>query len=257
MTPPNKPSARPRSAVEVRGGRVVLADIFAPDFYPDAFDCGIADPPYGDAIVKAKWDKIDARTLAANLQRLAGRLATVASDGAHFWMWGGIGKPNERALYRALIAIEDDGRWQCAEQITWRKKRGYGTDWRCLMTREECLRFVLGNAKKPRVYNVQFTDELRGYAGFNPEHPAKNDHKRLTAIWDHASDMGQNKPHECHKPAPLARSQILATTNPGDRVIELFAGSGEACLVAREIERPFVAYEGDPDEFEKLVARLS
>lgn len=244
--------------VKVPGGTVVLADCLAADFYPgpDAFDCCIADPPYGGAIVKSRWDKIDAVTLAYHLTTLAGRLARSGRAGSHLWIWGGIGTPGQRALYRALIKIEQDTEWQCAEQITWRKKRAYGTDWRCLMTREECLRFVLGNAKKPRVYHAQFTDELRGYAGFNPEHPAKNEHKRLTAIWDHASDMGQNKPHECHKPAPLARSQILSTTNKGDRVIELFAGSGEACLVARELERPFYAYEGDAEQFERLIARL-
>ncbi len=178
-------------------------------------------------------------------------------DGSQVWLWGGIGKPGNRALYRTLLQVETATRWQCAEQITWKKKRAYGTQWRTLMTREECLRFVLGDPKKPLVYNVQYTDIERGYAGFNPKHPAKSKFKRQTCIWDHASDMGQNKPHQCHKPEPLARSQILTSTNPGDTVLDLFAGSGEVSLTARKLGRRFVAYENDPEQFDALVRRLS
>lgn len=243
--------------VQVRGGHVVLCDVFSAAFNPPTFALAIADPPYGDRIVDAEWDKIDAIPLAECIRDMAGKLAHVGLTGSHFWLWGGTGTPNQRALYRSLIAIETDGRWQMAEQCTWKKHRAYGTNWRCLMTREECLRFVLGDVKKPRVYHVQFTDIERGYAGFNPRYPAKSKFKRLTAIWDHASDMLQNKPHECHKPHPLARSQILATTNPGELVLDLFAGSAEVSLVARELDRPFVAYEADKKEFEKMVARLT
>jgi DNA modification methylase len=177
--------------------------------------------------------------------------------GAQAWLWGGIGTPDNRTLYRTLLEIEDRSPWQCAEQITWKKKRGYGTTWRCLMTREECLRFVLGDARKPLIYNVQHTEEERGYAGFNPKYPARSKFKRLTCIWEHASDMGQNKPHECHKPEPLARTQILTSTNPGDTVLDLFAGSGEVSLTARKLGRRFVAYENDPAQFDALVRRLS
>lgn len=242
--------------IEVDGGFCVQADVFSPLWDPPPFAMAVADPPYGDGIVSDEWDQISALALSALLVAMTAKLADVALPGAHLWLWGGIGTPGERALYRALIGIEDAQRWQCAEQITWRKLRAYGTEWRCLMTREECLRFVLGDVKKPRVYHKQFTEEKRGYAGFNPKHPAKNENKRLTAIWDHASDMGQNKPHKCHKPKPLAESQILATTDPGDTVLDLFAGSGEISLVARAHGRLFVAYEHDAKTFSKLVQRL-
>jgi hypothetical protein len=244
------------TVAQVPGGSCVLADIFSADWWPPACAVAIADPPYGDSIVSDKWDQVPARELADLLVKLATKLSWAVLPRGAFWLWGGIGTPNERALYRALIGIEDAGQWQMAEQITWRKKRGYGTEWRCLMTREECLRFVLGDPRKPCVYNKQLTDEVRGYAGFNAKHPAKSEFKRLTMIWDHASDMGQNKPHKCHKPRPLAESQILSTTNPGDTVLDLFAGSGEVSLTARAHGRPFIAYEGDEATFEKLVARL-
>ncbi len=245
--------------VEVEGGQCIQADLFTEAWNAIEINnssCAIIDPPYG-GIVSAYWDETDGKQLAQLLTTLMGVLSCRMPDGSQVWLWGGIGTPSNRALYRALVQTEDETLWQCAEQITWKKKRGYGTQWRCLMTREECLRFVLGDIRKPLVYNVQHTDIERGYAGFNPDHPAKSKFKRLTCIWDHASDMGQNKPHQCHKPEPLARTQILTSTNPGDTVLDLFAGSGEVSLTARKLGRRFVAYENDPEEFEKLVRRLS
>lgn len=241
--------------VDVPGGICILGDVFDPALVFPTAEMAIVDPPYGDSIVDADWDNVTGSSLSAQLRNLMDSLSQCMLPGSHLWMWGGIGTPNNRALYRTLLDVESDGAWAMAEQITWRKKRAYGTNWRCLMTREECLRFVLGDPKKPRFYQVQFTDEERGYAGFNAKYPAKSKFKRLTMVWDHASDMG-TKPHKCYKPAPLARSQILATSEEGDLILDLFAGSGEVSIQARDLDRAFIAYENDPSEFEKLLARL-
>lgn len=241
--------------VKVPGGLVIQADLNEWLKFPK-FHCAILDPDYGPGIIKASWSVETTLTLCAQLTSLALALQESAVPGAHFWLWGGIGIPHERVLYRTLLAIEAATKWQMAEQVTWRKKRGYGTNWRCLMNREECLRFVLGDVRKPYFYDPQFTDEVRGYAGFNAKHPAKSEFKRLTMVWDHASDMGQGKPHVCHKPHPLAQSQIKACTKRGDTVLDLFAGSGEVSLQARLLGRRFIAYENDPVTFKKLVKRL-
>jgi DNA modification methylase len=243
--------------VAVRGGYCVRRDLFACAQPLPAFACAIADPPYGGNVGGVDWDKISGEVLATKLTSLLALAQVSAIHGAHFWLWGGTGTPGNRALYSTLLRAERETEWRMAEQITWSKKRGYGTDWRCLYTREECLRFVYGDVRKPHVYHPQYTDEVRGYAGFNPLHPAKSANKRLTAIWSHASDMTQNKPSRWWKPPALARSQILSCTDPGDRVLDLFACSGEVSLVARELDRPFVAYENDAEQFDKLVERLN
>jgi DNA modification methylase len=248
--------------VEVRGGFVVKCDLWKHQFdsylwqLGKGFALAVCDPPYGN-IVDSDYDKITDSDLCNQLVWLMEELAQLGLPGSHVWIWGGIGRPGERAFYRSMLRIEEDKKWQMAEQITWNKKRAYGTNWRSLMNREECFRYVLGDIKKPRVYNVQYTDIDRGYAGFNKKHPAKSKFRRETMIWSHASDMGQNKPHQCHKPGPLAISQIGATTNPGDLVLDLFSGSGQVSLSAREMDRKFVAFEKNDLEFDKLVARLS
>lgn len=240
--------------VKVPGGLVIQADLNEWLKFPK-FHCAILDPDYGPGIIKASWSVETTLTLCAQLTSLALALQESAVPGAHFWLWGGIGIPHERVLYRTLLAIEAATKWQMAEMITWEKKRAFGTSWRCLMNREECLRFVLGDIRKPHFYEKQFTEELRGYSGFNSKHPAKSEFKRLTMIWRHASDMTK-KLHQCYKPRPLAESQIKACTRKGDVVLDLFSGSGEVSVVARELGRKFVAYESDPTTFKKLVKRL-
>lgn len=222
-------------------------DVFEWSWLPRADGAALAiiDPPYGD-IIGVKWDRMSDHYLSSNLTRLFWHLSQRMLPGSHAFLWGGFGVPGNRTLFRSILGIEDDTDWKMAAFNTWKKKRAYGTPWRCLCTREECPRFVLGDIKKPRVFNIQYRDELRGYAGFNPKHPAKDERKRMTMIWDHASDMGK-KPHPQHKPAPLVDTQILMCTNPGDLVLDLFTGSGEVAKRCAALGREVVSV-GLPDE---------
>jgi len=246
--------------VTTKGGLIIQGDLFGCDH--DLIEAcrgaalAVLDPPYGN-IVSDYWDKLDDEDLARNLAVLFGDLSAVMLDGSHACLWGGFGSPGNRSFFRSILAIEGQTDWQMAALNTWRKKRAYGTKWRCLAAREEMARFVLGDIKKPRAFNIQFTEHKRGYKGFNKNHPAKSEYKRLTMVWDHASDMTQNKPHKCLKPEPLARTQIGMCTNEGDTVLDLFAGSGELSRVAREMGREFVAIENDPATFERLVEYLT
>lgn len=222
-------------------------DVFAWDWQSAADGAALAiiDPPYG-GIISAKWDDLPDVYLAQRLADLFRRLSTRMLEGSHAFLWGGFGVPGNRTLFRTILAIEETTDWRMAALNTWKKKRAYGTPWRCLCTREECPRFVLGDIKKPRVFNIQYQDELRGYAGFNPKHPARDERKRMTMIWDHASDMGK-KPHPQHKPAPLVDTQILMCTNPGELVLDLFTGSGEVARRCAALGREVVSV-GLPDE---------
>lgn len=236
---------------------ILCADVFTDNWIWAAGGAGLAilDPPYGD-IVDEDWDRISDVDLSTRLVDVFRRLEQVMLPGSHAFLWGGFGVPGNRAFFRTVLAVEERTPWRMAALNTWRKKRAYGTDWRCLLTREECARFVLGDIKKPRVFHVQHTDEDRGYAGFNKKHPAKSPKKRLTMVWDHASDMGQNKPHPQHKPAPLVDTQILMTTNPGDLVLDLFSGSGEVAIRAAAHGRHCVSVEKKVELCTAIEARL-
>ena len=57
--------------------------------------------------------------------------------------------------------------------------------------------------------------------------------------------MPENTDHPTQKPEKLLAKVILASTNPGDTILDPFAGSGTAAVVAKKLGRRFVAIESD------------
>ncbi|WP_040162239.1 DNA-methyltransferase [Nigerium massiliense] len=58
------------------------------------------------------------------------------------------------------------------------------------------------------------------------------------------------------KPAPILRRIIQASSRPGDRVLDFFAGSGTTGAVARELGRRFVLVDANPDAIAVMRRRL-
>lgn len=131
-----------------------------------------------------------------------------------------------RPFFKAIPLIEETTPWKMATLITWKKKRAYGIQWSYLFTREEIAYFVLGDPKKPRVFNVPLLEIKRGYEGYNKKYPAKSEFKRRTNVWDDVTEILRGKTHECQKPERLYRIMIEASSNEGERVLDPFAGSG-------------------------------
>lgn len=66
-------------------------------------------------------------------------------------------------------------------------------------------------------------------------------------IWTDISipfwSMAENTDHPTQKPEKLLAKLILASTRPGDMVLDPFAGSGTAAVVAKKLNRRYVAIE--------------
>jgi site-specific DNA-methyltransferase (adenine-specific) len=58
--------------------------------------------------------------------------------------------------------------------------------------------------------------------------------------------MPENTAHPTQKPEKLAAKIILASSSPGDVVFDPFAGSGTAAVVAKKLDRRFIAVEKNP-----------
>lgn len=58
------------------------------------------------------------------------------------------------------------------------------------------------------------------------------------------------------KPEALLERLILATTNPGDLVLEPYLGSGTACAVAKRLGRRFIGIDRNPDAVRVTSERL-
>jgi DNA modification methylase len=209
----------------------------------------VTDPPYG-GITKEEWDVLDPKELATTLQHYS----SAALRGAAFYVWGGVGKVGHRPFFDFIRECEERTPLRMLDLITWAKKRAYGTPHKYLFTREECAYFC--NADRPRLFNIPLLDTKRPYAGYNKKYPAKSEFYRRTNVWTDITEILRGKTHPTEKPVKLFEIPILAHTNPGEWVVDMFAGSGTAAVAARKHGRRFVVIERNPGIYENMLHRL-
>ena len=83
--------------------------------------------------------------------------------------------------------------------------------------------------------------------------------KLPTDVWWHTivSPTGREKTgYPTQKPEGLLRRMISASTKPGDRVLDFFAGSGTTGAVARALGRRFVLVDQNPEAIAVIRARV-
>lgn len=223
----------------------------------------IADPPYGNIVAK-DWDRIeeDDVQFCAWMVNWTKAIEKLSLPAAALYVWGGVGKPREgkeppfRPFLRYCIEVELKTGYNLSTPITWKKVRAYGIQWGYLFTREEVAYLVLGDHKKPRRFNIPLLDAKRGYPGYNKLYPAKSEFLRRSNVWADVTEILRNKVHINEKPVRLMEIPIETHTDKGEWVLDPFAGSGTTAVAARRLGRRFIVVERDPEEFEKLVARI-
>jgi site-specific DNA-methyltransferase (adenine-specific) len=68
--------------------------------------------------------------------------------------------------------------------------------------------------------------------------------------------MPENTDHPTQKPEKLLAKVILASTDPGDTILDPFAGSGTSAVVAKKLGRNFAAIEADEEYCMLALKRL-
>jgi len=217
----------------------------------------ICDPPYGN-VTKEKWDVTlkDDDQYADWMLSWTKQWKTFLVLGGAFYVWGGLGTPGFRPFFKYLSSAESVD-FQLANVITWSKRRAYGLKHNYLYTREELAYFVNGPAKKPHKFNIPLLSTKRGYAGYNKKYPAKSEFYRRTNVWSDINEIFRGKVHPTQKPQRVIEVPIEVHTDPGDYVVDMFAGSGVTALAARKLGRKFVVIEKDKKIFDLMVKRLT
>jgi modification methylase len=216
------------------------------------------DPPYGN-ILREGWDRWGG-TQSSFVDWMISWTKTyqdlLTSQGA-MYVWGGYGVPGFRPFFEYASRVEDATGLKISNLITWSKKRAYGVQHNYLSTREEVLYMVKGDIKKPRVFNVPLLETKRGYAGYNVKYPAKSEFYRRTNVWTDINELFSGKVHPTQKPHKVFEIPIEVNTNPGEWVVDPFAGSGAAAFAARKLGRKFVVVERDEGHYDRFVEKLS
>lgn len=130
----------------------------------------------------------------------------------------------------------------------WEERDPFGQ--RSLMTR---LQFV----KAMRVLGIQLemTELIRLYdSHVRPFHVRPQTH--IADVWHFDVVLPYPGKHPCEKPLDLIDHIIKLSSNPGDTVLDCFAGSGTTAVAALKTSRNFIGCEISPEYHAKSLRRL-
>jgi DNA modification methylase len=164
--------------------------------------------------------------------------------------FGGIGSHGKRPFFNVLDAIEaTDSPLNLTYRniITWKKRRAYGKSHDYLFAREEIAWYSASPERTEVTFNIPLLDEKRGYAGFSAKYPAKSEHKRASNVWDDIPELMRPE-RSCQKPLRLMDRIIQTHSNPGDLVVDCFAGWGSTGISAVQNDRDFMGCEAGSDK---------
>ncbi|RMD46915.1 MAG: site-specific DNA-methyltransferase, partial [Alphaproteobacteria bacterium] len=214
-------------------------------------DLIFADPPYNlqlrqellrpegskvDAVTEG-WDRFSSFEAYDRFTRawLAAARRVLKPNGA-IWVIG-----SYHNIFRVGTALQDLGFW-ILNDVIWRKTN------------------PMPNFRGKRLTNAHETliwasrDEGARYT-FNYEAlKALNDGVQMRSDWllpictghERLKDENGEKAHPTQKPEALLHRVLVATTNPGDVVLDPFFGTGTTGAVARKLGRDFIGIEREP-----------
>ena len=230
---------------------------------PDrSVDLVFADPPYNLQLstellrpnntrvdgVDDAWDKFGSFEEYDRFTRawLAECRRVLKPDGA-LWLIG-----SYHNVFRLGSALQDQGFW-ILNDVVWRKVNP--------MPNFRGRRFT--NAHETLIWAAR--DQKSRYT-FNYESlKASNDDLQMRSDWlfpicsgpERLKDDGGRKAHPTQKPEALLHRVLLATTNPGDTVLDPFFGTGTTGAVAQKLGRNWIGIERDPDYVKAAEERIA
>ena len=233
--------------------------VAAMDALPEnSVDLIFADPPYnlqlrGDLhrpdnskvdAVDDDWDRFDSFAAYDRFTRdwLRAARRVLKPDGA-IWVIG-----SYHNIFRVGAAIQDAGFWMLND-VVWRKSnpmpnfRG-----KRLTNAHETLIWASKSERSKYTFNYEAMKALNEGVQMRSDwtFPICTGHERL-------KNARGEKAHPTQKPEGLLHRVLVATTNPGDVVLDPFFGTGTTGAVARMLGRHFIGIEREA-EYRALAA---
>ncbi len=223
-----------------------------------SIDLIFADPPYnlqlkGDLhrpdnskvdAVDDHWDQFSSFAAYDKFTRewLAAAKRLLKPNGA-IWVIG-----SYHNIFRVGSALQDQGYWMLND-VVWRKSnpmpnfRG-----KRLTNAHETLIWASRDEDSKYTFNYEALKELNDGVQMRSDWvlPICTGHERL-------KDENGDKAHPTQKPESLLHRVLIATTNPGDVVLDPFFGTGTTGAVAKMLGRDFIGIERE-DAYRKVAA---
>lgn len=226
-----------------------------------------------DAVPWLPDESVDLLFLDApyNLTKAFGTTTFRERSPADYAEWIGAWFPPLMRLLRRTASVYICGDWRSSQaicsvaerhlcvrnRITWEREKGRGAAanwkncsediWYCTVS--DAYTFNADAVKLRRRVLAPYTDSdgnpkdwvRSGGAAYRLTHPSNLWTDITVPFWS----MPENTEHPTQKPEKLLAKILLASTNPGDVVLDPFAGSGTTCVVASKLGRRFVGIERD------------
>ena len=219
---------------------------------PDrSVDLVFADPPYNlqlggelhrpdhskvDA-VDDDWDRFDTFADYDRFTRAwLGECRRVLKDDGAVWVIG-----SYHNIFRVGAAVQDLGYW-ILNDVVWRKANP--------MPNFKGTRFA--NAHETLIWasrseDSRYTFNYRAMKALNDELQMRSDWLLpICSGGERVKERSGHKAHPTQKPEALLHRLMLASTRPGDLVLDPFFGTGTTGAVAKRLGRRFIGIEREP-----------
>jgi site-specific DNA-methyltransferase (adenine-specific) len=242
------------------GPSLIHGDAFEvlPTLQAASFDLIFADPPYNltKTFGREKFTKASDAVYETWLDSWLSLCVPLLKSTASVYICGD---------WRSGSAIQRVGSkyFKIGNRITWEREKGRGAkaNWKnaaediWFFTVSDSFTFNLDAVKQRRRVIAPYRENGKpkdwDEAGkFRDTHPSNLWTDISVPFWS----MPENTDHPTQKPEKLLAKIILASTNPGDLILDPFAGSGTTAVVAKKLDRRFVAIESD-EEYCLLAAK--
>ena len=158
------------------------------------------------------------------------------------------------SIYRCGVALEKLG-FRILNEIVWFKPNAApNLAGRNFAAAHETIIWAAKSKKSKHTFNYRVMKEYEA-----PKDVLKKSGKQMRDVWVIASTPKREKllgGHPTQKPLALLERIILATTRPGDKVLDPFSGSGTTGVAAKIHRRKFLGIELDKNYVELGNARI-
>ena len=230
---------------------------------PDrSVDLVFADPPYnlqlgGDLLrpdnskvdaVDDHWDQFESfAAYDAFTKAWMAECKRVLKDDGALWVIG-----SYHNIFRVGVTLQDLGFW-ILNDIVWRKSNP--------MPNFRGTRFT--NAHETLIWCAK--DGRARYTFNYQSMKALNDDLQMRSDWtlplctgdERLKDANGDKAHPTQKPEALLHRVIMASTKPGDVILDPFFGTGTTGAVARRLGRKFIGIEREESYAKVAEARIA
>lgn len=224
-------------------------------------DLVFADPPYNLQLggelhrpdnsrvdgVDAEWDKLgDFKAHDAFSAQWLGAARRVLKDDGGIWVIG-----TYHNIFRLGAMLQDLGYW-LLNDVVWRKNNP--------MPNFRGTRFT--NAHETLIWaakhkDSRYTFNYQAMKAANEEVQMRSDWLLPICTGSERLKVAGRKLHPTQKPEGLLHRILLATTRPGETVLDPFFGTGTTGAVAKRLGRHFIGLERDEDYATAAATRIA